>query len=76
MFLAFRFLQSLGLSIAVRFSIDERPQTIWRPLERSLRSCDERLRGVGFVSLCLCIGRGAGEANSAFVHSAFKEAVA
>jgi hypothetical protein len=55
---------AMASGIIAPFAIDEWPQTIWRPLERNFRSCDEKLRRVGFASVVITIRRWIGKGYS------------
>jgi hypothetical protein len=54
-------LRSCLLCLAVPSTIYERPQTIWRPLERSLGSGGSKFRLPRFVRVLVWIGRGIGK---------------
>jgi hypothetical protein len=55
------FLFHRRLCLAVPSAIYERPQTIWRPLERSLGSGGSKFRLPRFVRVLVWIGRGIGQ---------------
>jgi len=54
----------LSLRIAVPPVIHERPRTIWRPLERSLRSTGKDFRQRGFTTVVVSIRRWIGKRYS------------
>jgi len=52
---------AMASGVVVSFVTDERPQTIWRPPERNLRSYDGKLRRVGFASVVVTVRRWIGK---------------